>query len=367
MEQLHERSTAPRPEPASGAPREKSTLARWRAIVRTFLPFARRHRRSFLLGSVAALCVVSLRIALPWPLRLVMKPSFGHDGGWSGALVEALPQGLAPIVAMAGVFLVLMVALGFADHLERQQFARFAIGLVRDVRAKALKRAFRERSPGEGSGDLVARLIGDTARLKAGLQGFLVHVATNGAMFLGITVVLLCMDLAIGSIFAAAGAILAACTAMGAVGTYRHALEHRSREGKLAQRIDRAWRAQEGGESVPKIKRSSARLEHKLTTGQGHLTWLAHGVLGLAMLGAAIAGTGAVEAGRLETADLFLVFVYGLLLRAPLVQLTRQGVRTGKVLACGRRLRKLLRAGKRARSARRHAAQEAPRAPLPDS
>ncbi len=364
MEQQHEGTT----NALRGPPRKKSTFSRWRAIARTFLPFALRRRRRFLLGALAALCVVCLRIALPWPLRAMLKPWLGHGEGWSSALLDALPAGLSPMVAMAGVFLVLMVALGYADAVERLQFARFAIGVVRDVRAKAFKKALRVApADGASSGDLVARLIGDTARLKAGLQGFLVHVATNGAMFVGITAMLLWMDLAMGAIFAAAGVILAASTTLGAGWTFRRALEVRSKEGKLANQIDRVWRERETGAKLKQINRSGAAQEGSMTRIQGRLTWLAHAVLGVAMLGAAIAGTNAVEAGRLEAGQLFLVIVYALLLRAPLVQLTRQGVRSGKALACAHRLRGLLRASKRARrAAGLGGSAPQPATPLPD-
>jgi ABC-type multidrug transport system fused ATPase/permease subunit len=340
----------PPPEPGRRKEkRKKSTLARWRAIARTFRPFALRHRGRFLRGTLAALLVVGLRIALPWPLRAMMKPWFGHDEGWSSALVASLPAWLPPPVAMACVFLGLMLALGWADYRERQHFARFAIRMVRDVRAKAFKAALRAAPPeAASSGDLVARLIGDTARLKAGLQGFLVHVGTNGAMALGITAVLLWLDPAIGAIFAGAGALLATTTALGAARSFRRALVVRSKEGKLAKYIDRAWRERKRAARLKPINRSGASEEGSLTRIQGRHTWLAHGVLGLAVVCSAIVGTRALAAGELAAEDLFLVIVYALLLRAPLVQVTRQGVRSGKVMACAHRLRKLLRAGRKA-------------------
>jgi ABC-type multidrug transport system fused ATPase/permease subunit len=345
----------PPPEPGGKAgKRKKSTLARWRAIARTFRPFALRHRGRFLRGTLAAMLVVGLRIALPWPLRSMMKPWFGHGEGWSSTLVASLPAWLPPPVAMACVFLALMIALGWADYRERQHFARFAIRMVRDVRAKAFKAALRA-APQEAasSGDLVARLIGDTARLKAGLQGFLVHVGTNGAMVLGITAVLLWLDATIGAIFAGAGAFLAATTALGAARSFRRALVVRSKEGKLAKYIDRAWRERQRAAKLKATNRSSASEEGSLTRVQGRHTWLAHGVLGLAVVCSAIVGTRAQAAGELAEGDLFMVLVYALLMRAPLVQITRQGVRSGKVMACAHRLGKLLRAGRMARRAER--------------
>ena len=352
----------PAHEPEPGTKKQKSTFARWRAIARTFRPFALRHRRRFLRGALAALLVVGLRIALPWPLRAMMKPWFGHEDGWSSTLVGTLPPWLSPAVAMACVFLLLMLALGWADYFERQQFARFAIRMVRDVRAKAFKKALRASVPERAnSGDLVARLIGDTARLKAGLQGFLVHVGTNGAMVVGITAVLLWLDPAIGGIFAGAGAILATTTALGATRSFRQALEVRAKEGKLAKQIDRVWRKRELGAKLKPINRSGAKEEGSLTRTQGRHTWLAHAVLGVAMVCAAIVGTNAVEAEELASGDLFLVIVYALLLRAPLVQLTRQGVRSGKVMASAERLRKLLRRGRKAR----RAAQALAASPIP--
>lgn len=323
--------------------RRKSFRTRAASVVRALRPFARRHRGPFVLGSVSALGVVLLRVALPWPLRAVMKPWMsGADDGAAGAL-GSLAQGLPPVVLMAALLLVVMVALGMADHFQRWNYARFAIGFVRDVRAEVLRRAVAA-GPGArelGSGDFVARLIGDTARLKAGLKGFLVHVATNGAMFVGVTAILLWMDPGIGAIFAAAGVVVGTATWWGAAITFRRALRYRKKEGKLADRIDEAWKG-EALESSLKINRTSGRYEATLTKIQGRFTWLAHSALGTAILGGAVAGSRAVDAGRIEAGDLFVVLVYALMLRAPIVQLTRQGVRTGKILACGHRLKRLL-------------------------
>jgi ABC-type multidrug transport system fused ATPase/permease subunit len=141
--------------------------------------FGARHRGWLARGGLAALCVVALRVALPWPLRMLLGPWLDDSG-------VALTS--ETIVSYCLVFGGIMLALGLFDFLSRLWFARFAIGTVQDLRTAAFKAADRETGT---PGDVISRLIGDTARIKAGMKGFLVHVATNGVLALGVAGIML--------------------------------------------------------------------------------------------------------------------------------------------------------------------------------
>ena len=177
---------------------------RWVLVLRSLAPFARPHRRLFLKGILGALLVVGLRLALPWPFRLMIDPWVSGQTLQLGGALSWIPIEINPVIALGGVFFVLLLGVGYADFVERVNFARFAIGLVKDLRVRAFSGISQEDTLDQStaSGDLVARLIGDTARIKAGLQGFLVHVATNGLLFAGVIIILIWMDLALGVIFA---------------------------------------------------------------------------------------------------------------------------------------------------------------------
>src|SRR5262245_16905719 len=157
----------------------------------------------------------------------------------SGAVAreEATLDLLAEPLFFGMLLLALLIALGFADHLMRLKFAQFAIGTVRDLRARALRSAMQidPRIRPWAPGDLVARLIGDTARVKEGLKGFLVHVATNGLMLTGVSIALLCAHAALGAIFAASYAVVGIVVVYGATLVYRQSTKQRRKEGRLAE------------------------------------------------------------------------------------------------------------------------------------
>ncbi len=325
-------------------PTRQPLLSRWFKVWLVLASFGQRHIRMLVLGGLSALFVVGIRLVLPWPLKALMKPWLGHASHRAHGLLELVPSGLDPVLAMGGLFLLLLFALGYMDFIARLYFARFAIGSIRDLRTQAFKKAgqLRPHTRQMGSGDLVARLIGDTARLKAGLKGFLVHVATNGVMLVGVTGVLLWLDVRLGLIFVVADILVVCVTAWGAKAMFRSALKFRTKEGQLADYIHESWQDKPSSSSFGDVNHSSGTHEASLTRIQGVTTWAAHVILGLAVVATLWLGTRSVAAGRIDAGDLFVVMMYGLMVRAPIVQLARQGARTGKIMACGERLERLL-------------------------
>lgn len=304
--------------------------------------FGRRHWRAFACGSLAAAGVVAGRLALPWPLRAVSDRWLGQ-GGAAGddGLLALVPAGLDPVLAMGALFLAVMLGLGLADFLERLWFARFALSTVGDLREAAFAAVMRRRHqplPIE-PGEVIARLIGDAARIKSGMQVFLVHVATNGAVFLGVTVILFGMEPALGLIFAAAATGTALATGWGAARLFRGALKRREKEGRIANRIVDRLRGSEDddGEAV-KLARDGDSQGAAQTRTIGVATWTSHVLFGLAVLAALVVGADAVEEGRIATADLLVLMMYALLMRGPIVRLARQGSKSGKTLGTARRL-----------------------------
>jgi len=349
----------------------RSPARGWVAI-RGLAGFMPKHRRWFAKGALAAVIVVAARLALPWPLRAVADRwlDVGATGGGAsgqGGLIAFVPAGLDPVLAMGGAFLLIILALGLFDLIERFCFAQFSIGTVRDLRAKAFQAAIGirndeaetalaqlEKEDGEDeenvsfvrSGDMVARLIGDTARVKNGLQGFLVHVATNSLVFLGVTIILFTMDIYLGAIFAAAGLATAAAAIWAANRMFHAALRHRTKEGKLAEKIRKALKPNREARDFAKINKSSGRYEASQTRTQGMATFAAHGIFGVTVLAALWVGVNGIEAGRASPGDIVLLMMYALLMRAPIVQLARQGAKTGKILGAAYRVVQVLKHGK---------------------
>jgi ABC-type multidrug transport system fused ATPase/permease subunit len=312
--------------------------------------------------------VVAGRLALPWPLREVAD--WQVAGGPVHSLAGLELTGANYIVAMGAIFLAIILLLGLFDLLERLYYARFIIGLVRDLRNKVFQTAIgvageeRKRltrglddatiydddsgedavaeAPERQSGDLVSRLVSDTARLKGGAQSFLVHVVTNSLLFIGIIIVLCLVDLPIGLVFAAAAAAAAMTTGWAASRMFCASTTQRAKEGLLADKIEAAVKSNPVDASFVRINASSGDHEASQTRLEGIATWSAHVFFGLAVLGALWVGAHGVEAGRIAVADLVVTMMYALLMRGSFMRLARQGAKSGKVMGAALRLVQVL-------------------------
>lgn len=302
--------------------------------------YGRPHRRQFFYGVLAALVVVATRIAVPWPIKAVLHNWSAHSSGrkpvdsflgediWAQGLVLGL------------IFFGLIVGHGLADMLERLCFARYSIATVRDLRASAFRAAMNAEPVEEkaGSGDLIARLVGDTARIKAGLKGFFIHVATNATFMLFAIGALVVIDPTMGLIMATGGLAIVALTYWGAARMYADASGFRAKEGKIAETIHRSLHDDPSEAQFAKVNAASGRQEASLTRTQGLTTWIAYCIYGVAVLLAFWSGVGWVSSGRVSRGEMVVFVLYALMLRGPVVQLVRQGARTGKILACIDRL-----------------------------
>jgi len=307
--------------------------------IRGIWAFGRVHRALLFKGSLAAIGVVAARLALPWPLRSVA--AVVTDSDFSAGITNDLN---ARILQLSLLFLILVVALGLLDYLARLFFSRFAISTTRDLR-QAIFGATLGIDPTSrqvASGDLVSRLIGDTARVKAGLQGFLLHVATNGLLFVGVTVILWIIDPRIGLFFTLAAVATGLITVWGARRIFHVSLQNRRKEGKLADKIYSSLRKPQPQSKLRRINKSSGRYEASLTRMQGRVTWAAHLIFGLAVVGSLWSGAHAVAAGTVTAANLVLFMFYILMIAGPITRLARQGTRTGKILGPAYRLVQML-------------------------
>jgi ATP-binding cassette subfamily B protein len=313
------------------------------------------HAWSFLIGAAASLLVVAARLAMPWPLRTAVEDwsraaASGADLGQSARAVSA------SLAELGLLFLGILLVLGFADFIARLFFARFSIALVHALRRDVYLELVRTRSSetSQHAGDLVARLVGDSARLRSGLQGFFVHVATNGLLLVGVTVVLFFLRWELGLVFLVANLATAVVTAWGAARLYELGRKSRKKEGKLADLLHKSL--DPDAPLFAKLSKTSGRGEAAQTKIQGIATWSTHAFFGLAVLAVLIIGGRAIESGGASAGDFVVFLFYALMIRGPIVRVTRQGCRTGKILAQSQRLFEVLRRAKLARKAEASAA-----------
>ena len=325
----------------AGVPSNQTNLwARSVRVLKGLAPHSRRHMKALALGAFGACCMVVARLALPWPLRAVAE-TWMDPAARTGNVTTS---GIDPVLGMGVMFLALILLLGFSDYFARLYFARFSIGTVRDLRGSVFRSVVntpakrRKKRPG----DLVSRLVGDTARIKAGMQGFLLHVCTNGLTLIGVTAIVLWMNVQLGLIFALAVVATVVVSVVTAGKVFRKALKVRKKEGQLADQIQSTVEKKKKQRAeVKQLNRSSGRHEASLTHLQGIATWISYGTFGVAMLAAIMIGSGAVTSGALPAADMVVVMMYALTMRGPIVRLARQGARTGKVLGPAYRLLQL--------------------------
>jgi len=313
--------------------------ARLGSVVARLSPSIQRHRRYLVTGSIGTLFVVACRLAYPWPLRGVLEEAFNTKKGGVSALV---PDSGDPVVWLVGVFLIIVIIQGLAELVQRVSFARFSIGLTRDVRSEILTKLGRGGERPD-TGDAIARIIGDSARFKSGLKGVLIRLTQNGTFFVGVCVMLFIIDYRLGVVFLTGGVVLLGVAGWGASRVNKVARRLRRKEGELAGQMHKALSGdiKELAELDDSEKRA-AKAEAKTTRMEGLTIWAVHVLLGITVCGVLALGLHDVRTGRIAAADLFTVLFYLLQVHNPTVRLGRQAMRVGRVLASAERLLKLL-------------------------
>jgi ATP-binding cassette subfamily B protein len=349
-------------------PLRKRAVVAWRGVA----PFAHPHRRALVPGLLGALFVVAARLAFPWPLRGVLELTL-HDGGTRGASVtKLLPAGVDQTFWLVFSFVVIIVVWALAEYVQRLAFARFASGTVRDARDAAIKRL--EARGGESSkdpGELLARIMGDSQRLKSGIRGVLVNTTRNGLFFLGVAAIVLIIDLGMGLVFVAGGLLSVLVACVGAHRAARLTRKFRRRESALTGRLHRMLArsadaaAVSDDEPVTKDKPAGRPADSKLSRVEGSTTIAIHCVLAVATCAILVLAIQAGRAGAVSPGELFIVLIYVTLMHNKTVSFGRMVVRLGRVVTSAERL-----AGVTASKQQREARAERPRAALgarPDS
>jgi ABC-type multidrug transport system fused ATPase/permease subunit len=333
--------------PAGATLKKRSLSSRVRYVRARLGPFGREHRRWLITGTIGTLVVVACRLAFPWPLRGVLELAFSQK---ESGVVGFVPSSGDPAVWLGAIFIAIVLCQGLAELVQRLSFARFSIGLVHDARAAALDSLSKPVREGESSrdpGDLIARVIGDSARVKAGLKGVLIRMTQNGIFFLGVCIMLLVIDVRLGLVFLAGGVTLISVALFGAAHVSNISRRLRRKEGRLASRMHELL-VREGSENsgdLEPIEDTSGRAEAKTTKLEGLTIWAVHAVLGATSCTVVLLGLHLVRTGALQPGDMFTVLFYLLMVHNPTVRLSRQTVRLGRVLASAERLAKVVKRG----------------------
>ena len=309
--------------------------------------FGRAHARRLAQGLAATIGIVFVRLAIPWPLRGVVEFAFPAGKHAGDALHRYLPSWGEPLIWFCGAYLLLAVASGLFETLQRIAMGQFVSRTVRDLRSAAFKAgAQRHRGVGSAAGELIARLVADAARLRGYLSGILVHVSKDALLFFAVVLLfVLWISPTMGAFFLLGG--LLACL----VGYWAsRPLESAARR---ARHHDGAWaatiqQALEQGDLVGAADGSSVEADEG-SDGDAHSRRIlgaasvaAHALLGLNVCLAIWTGVSEVRAGSLAPGELFLFIAYALIIHRRLVDAGRQVARIGKLRATVERLAALL-------------------------
>ncbi len=305
----------------------------------TLFTYGGHHRSWLYRGAAATIGVVFFRLLMPWPLRGVIEVVFPHGSYKGWLLMSYFPDWGNPVIMLGAIYVLLALGLGLAEMSQRVNLKRFASQTAHDMRAAAVEGArimpLHKRT---ATGDIVSRIIGDSARIKAGLSGIMVHGLQNGLLFLAACAVMAYVSIWFALIFLVSGLValyIGVYTSTPVAGT---ASKLRRKEGDYAAAIAESLDIGVMDLKMDEINWSSARKTVRITAMIARSSVYVHVILAAAVSLALWVGAKGVKAGSIAPGDLFIFIAYAMTVHRRMVQVGRQIARSGKVLACADRI-----------------------------
>ena len=295
-------------------------------------PLGAGHRGLLLGGLGFTVVTVLLRLALPWPLRGFMDVAKHQIRHASAVSPSGFWSSNNPVV-LALLFVGIVALLGWVEMHQRILLKRYSTQSVHHLRGVAVAAARHRRT--HDVADLVSRIIGDSARLKAELAGILVHGSQNTLYFAGIVVVFPFVSPKTAGILLLGGLYTFFVASRAQVEVAAVSRKQREREGRYAETLALV---DADPQRTERINISSARKDVKTTRLIMRTSWAVH--MGFALLTATafLLSLHEVRSGRMQQGDLFLLIAYALTAHRRLVHVGRQVARWGKVEAHTQRL-----------------------------
>lgn len=315
------------------------TTKKSRQALRTILFFGRPYRSSLIRGGLATIGVVFFRLAMPWPLRGVIELVLPYTTG-DMRLISYLPDWGNPIVWLGVSFVLIAFGIGLSELRQRIFMKTYSSYTVRDMRSAALRSVVRAKSRDtrQAAGDLIARIVGDSARTKAELSSFLIHATQNGLLFLGVSFVVFFLSPELGYFYLLSGIAATWISYRFFFKVAATASQQRKREGKYAVMIQKSLESGDVDTRTEDANVISTEKDLQITRLIGKSTLLVNVVLAVLTAVALWIAVGDVKSGGLKPGELFLFIAYILTVHRRLVQLGRQLARGGKMLANVRRI-----------------------------
>jgi ABC-type multidrug transport system fused ATPase/permease subunit len=328
-------------------------LRKIRGIAALLWPYTRGDRKLLVFGAALSLLLILLRVAQPWPLKWILDLlTQRHEHAALGGALKPPPLG-PPGLSL--LYIAITLAAATVAYGERLVLAglgnrvlyRFRTALFGHVLAQPI--AFHESTT---TGELLTRIVYDTARLRQGVNAILLRIFQTVGLFVAMLAVLLWLNARL-ALVVAVGALLA-LAAMGWSGgrIAGAARKQRKKEGRLASTVAedllgvrelQAYRA--GRWPDERFGRKNVKsMVHEQRVRQ-LAAWLVLRIeilVALTITAILWMGTREVQAGQLTAGDLVLFVSYAAGLYRPLEQFARQAYKLGKTFACADRLRKIM-------------------------
>ncbi len=301
----------------------------------------RPHHRALAVGLLATVGVVAMRLALPWPLRGIVEHVFPMGG--QPSLLTGVGNGETAILLFCAFYVVLAAGTGTFEWIQRVRMARVASRTAHNLRVHVTGRLrpAHDRSRSD-TADLITRVVGDIARIRADLKGILIHLGQNGLLLLAITVLFLFIAPVLGLLFLISG-LLAVWIGYRAVDRVaKIATRHRRKESEYAAVLSEEDDEDEERFESPSISASSTKKDVRTTRIIGRSTLLVHVAVASTISLALWLGVRDVKAGTLAPGELFLFIAYAITIQRRAVMIGRQVARSGKLLANTERLALLI-------------------------
>lgn len=321
-----------------------------RRIAALLRPHARGEGGALFGGLALSLGVVALQVGRPWPLKWLVDAITSQP---VPAWVPAAPG--AAFLVLGGAFLGIAAAAAAVEYAQTLHVSGVGDRIVFRFRHWFFDHLVRQPlafHQGRDVGELLTRVVSDTSRLRRGTNALLIKVAQTVAVFAATLGVVLWIDLALGAILGAAGAVAFAAMWGRGRSIARAARRQRKREGALAalvgNELTHVRELQFYGNAASGVsdrfgRRNdrSLRQERKVRRLAAGLTFRVDVLLALGVAASLIVGGSRVLTGALTAGDLVLFLSYALALRQPFVDFAYQTARLGRTYACADRLQRL--------------------------
>jgi ATP-binding cassette subfamily B protein len=325
-----------------------STLKKTGSLVKLLWPHLREHRGMLLAGIGLSGLLVGLRILQPWPLKFIIDTISGKGHHHITWLTDDRPLA---VLLLSVAYISITFGTSACNYAQRLLLSglgnrvvhRFRNELYRHILQLPLTyHATRE------TGELITRVVYDTARVRQGVRALLVQIFQNLFLFLMTISVLVWINVTLAAIVALSGVLTVMMMGGRTRSIRRASAKSRKREGKLASVIAEAMLGVRELQTFRPGNETSDRFDRQNTKSLKHeqkVRRLSEGLLLrvevlLAITLAMILWVGAigVEAGRLTPGDLVLFAAYTVAMYRPYRQFARQSAKVGRTFACADRL-----------------------------